>query len=125
MSLRETGGSFDIDLPHGQKGEALVKELLFGVKRVEVKRQDRAPQFGSLYIETEHDPGARGLYRPSGLSITDADYWAFVIGAFVVMAPTVWLREQGKTCRAVQQADGSCPTRGFRLPLARLMGAVP
>jgi len=123
MSLRNDGGTFDVDLAHGVAAEVLMRELLFGIRRIEVKREDRAPKFGTLYIETEHDPGARGLYRPSGLSITTADYWAFVMGAFVLMAPTVWLREQQKACRPVQQPNGSCPTRGFRLPLARLIKA--
>ena len=125
MSLREGGGSFDLDLPHGLLGEQLGKELLFGIKHVEYKRQDRAPRFGSLYIETMHDPGARGLYQPSGLSTTDADYWGFVIGSFVFHVPTVWLREQQGTCQAAAQPNGSCPTKGFKLPLRRLIEASP
>jgi len=117
MPLRRGGGSFDLDLRYGKVAEELVRQLLFAPERYEVKRQDRAPEYGTLYIETEHDKGARGTFTPSGLSITDADYWVFVIQSHIIFTPTSWLRDMQPYCRAASLHDGSCPTRGFRLPL--------
>jgi len=112
--------NFDLDLTHGKVAEELGRELLFGIRKVEYKRQDRAPEFGSLFIETECDKGRRGCYAPSGLRVTQADYWGFLIGNIMVHVPTVWLRNQERYCRSAECRDGNCPTKGFRLPLVAL-----
>lgn len=65
---------FDIDVVYGEQGENHVLSLLNGVTKVEVKTDRIAHHTGNVAIEYE----SRGL--PSGISTTEADYWAFVIG---------------------------------------------
>ncbi len=124
MSLRHGGGGFDIDLSHGKIGEGVVEALLRGEEKIEVKLELRAREFGSVYVEVSHDPGRRGRFVPSGLHITEAGMWAFVTGLyprFVHFAETGWLKKQEATCKKVEQTDGEVPTKGFRLPLHRLI----
>lgn len=122
MRLERYQPDFDIDLAHGKVAEKLARELLFGIRKVEVKREDRAPEFGTLFIETECDKGRKGWYEPSGLRTTGADYWGFLIGAIFFYVPTVWLRNQEPHCKRAECHDGDCPTKGFRLPLAAFFG---
>tara|TARA_R110000824_G_scaffold125134_4_gene284060 strand:- start:1163 stop:1528 length:366 start_codon:yes stop_codon:yes gene_type:complete len=62
------------DLKLGEEGESLVRRLLEGAHTVEVKRDFIAPTSGNLAIEYE----CRG--KPSGIAVTEADWWAFVSG---------------------------------------------
>ena len=119
MSLRKGGGSFDIDFPHGHFAEAEMERRLGG-HRMEVKREDNALRHRGLYIETQHDPGARGNYVPSGLSISPDEDWGFLIGGLIIAVPTEWLRRQEPLCKRSAQPEGSCPTKGFVLPLWRI-----
>lgn len=78
--------NFDLDLQDGQWAEELCRSLLNGSRRIEVKRDFRAVVTGNVFVETR----CRG--RPSGLSTTEAEYWAFVLGRRVFFIPTVELR---------------------------------
>lgn len=72
---------FQADLSKGKDGEAFAEALLMGDKfKVEVKTDLKWKETGNLYIETECYIHATGQYEPSGLSTTDADVWAFVLG---------------------------------------------
>lgn len=64
---------FDVDLRKGEEGEFLVKELAQGKKTIEVKRDYMVSRTGNIAIEIEY----KG--HPSGLSITKAEWWAFVL----------------------------------------------
>ena len=64
---------FDLDLGNGVDGEDLVKELLQGAGKIEVKRDFGVSQSGNVAVEYY----CRG--KPSGLSVTTADWWAFVL----------------------------------------------
>ena len=64
---------FDIDLKEGEEGELLVKELALGNRKIEVKRDFMVSRTGNLAIELE----SRG--KASGLAITTAEWWAFVL----------------------------------------------
>lgn len=63
---------FDLDLKFGELGEELVRRILTGDVTVEVKTDRMVHLTGNFAIEFE----SRG--RPSGLSVTKADYWALV-----------------------------------------------
>lgn len=83
----EYNNDFKYDLKVGQLTEKWLGELLSG-KTVEVKRDFKASQTGKVFVEFF----CRG--KPSGISITEADYWAFVIdGGYVVILPTSALKE--------------------------------
>ena len=79
---------FDLDFLHGQEGEAIVYELLTGGKTIEVKRDRKWKQTGNLYIETECWYNSDNAWKLSGLRVTKADRWAFVLESLVLIVPT-------------------------------------
>lgn len=87
-----TKSSFDLDFSFGREGEKLVEELLTGGRTIEVKRDRKWHQTGNVYIEVECWYVASQSWQPSGLSVTQADYWAFVLEEGVIMVPTDYVR---------------------------------
>ena len=81
--------SFDLDFRYGYAGEQLVEELLTNGKTVEVKRDRRWHETGNLYIEVECWYNSTQSWQASGIAITEADYWAFVLEESVLMIPTI------------------------------------
>jgi hypothetical protein len=118
---------FDIDKSYGGQGELQIADLLTwlanGNGRIEVKRKRYLDL--DFYVETECDKGKTGHYRPSGISVTTADAWAFVIGdtGISIIIPTDELRsildEPGTRDR--EERDGTCPTRGKLINLGVLL----
>lgn len=88
-----TLSSFDLDFGYGRQGETLVEELLTGGKTVEVKRDRRWVETGNLYIETGCYFTKIDDWAPSGLFVTEAAYWAFVIQDSIFIVPTETLKE--------------------------------
>ena len=88
-----TLSSFDLDFRYGYAGEQLVEELLTNGKTVEVKRDRRWHETGNLYIEFDCWYNSTQSWQPSGISVTKADYWAFVLQESVLMIPTINLIE--------------------------------
>jgi hypothetical protein len=84
--------SFDLDFSYGREGEKLVEQLLTNGKTVEVKRDRKWHQTNNIYVEIECWYLKSESWELSGLSVTKADYWAFVLEQSVVMVPTdhVW-----------------------------------
>lgn len=116
---------WDRDLAYGKQGELLVGEYLdwvaAGNGRVEVKRK-RNPDM-NFYVEHEHDPGRRGHYCPSGISVTTADAWAFLIAdtGVAIIIPTALLKDGwARSTRVKEERDGSCPTRGHLVNLGSM-----
>lgn len=65
---------FKLDLPEGEAGERLTKEILTGERgTVEVKRDWYVSFSGNVAIEFK----CRG--RPSGIATSTATWWAFVL----------------------------------------------
>ena len=83
--------SFDLDFSFGKAGEQLVSDLLTEGKRIEVKRDRKWNVTGNVYIETDCFFTKSNAWAPSGLSITEAEYWAFVLNHTVLMLPTTTL----------------------------------
>jgi hypothetical protein len=65
--------NWDIDLDYGYDGESRVLDLLNGANKVEVKTDTMAQRTGNIAVEF------RCNGKPSGISTTEADYWAFVV----------------------------------------------
>jgi hypothetical protein len=84
-----TLSSFDLDFRYGYAGEQLVEELLTNGKTVEVKRDRRWHETGNLYIEVQCWYNSTQSWQASGIAVTEADYWAFVLEENVLMIPTV------------------------------------
>jgi hypothetical protein len=79
---------FDLDYTFGAAGESLVNELLTQGKTVEVKRDRKWWSTGNIYIETGCWYNSSCSWEESGLSVTKADYWAFVLESGVIFVPT-------------------------------------
>lgn len=63
---------FDLDLSTGQQGESLVQNIL-QLSTIEVKTDFLADKTGNLAVEFE------SWGKPSGIAVTKARHWAFVI----------------------------------------------
>lgn len=79
--------SFDLDFSYGKGGENLVEQLLTYGRTVEVKRDRKWWSTNNVYIEVECWYLSSQSWEPSGLSVSKADYWAFVLEKGVVMVP--------------------------------------
>jgi hypothetical protein len=80
--------SFDLDFSYGQAGENLVEELLTQGKTIEVKRDRKWHSTGNVYVEVECWYMRTESWEPSGVMVTKAEYWAFVLEKGVLMVPT-------------------------------------
>jgi hypothetical protein len=118
--------AFDIDRAYGEAGEGTLREILklSGGGHFEVKRKRRHDDM--FYVELEQSPGATGTYKPSGLNLTEAIFWAYVIGStgVVVLIPTARL---AAACRTIghraEETDGDNPTRGRLLSFVDILAA--
>jgi hypothetical protein len=84
----ENLSSFDLDFRFGQEGESLVQQLLTEGGTVEVKRDRKWWSTNNLYIEVECWYQRSQNWEPSGVMVTKAAYWAFVLERGVLMVPT-------------------------------------
>lgn len=120
---------FDIDLQYGRVGERLARDFLLGMLgsepghlTVEVKKDGKYIDTGRIYIEYQCKwPDG---WRNSGLLISTADYWTFVVGETVVIGVprAVLLRvleraRDPKLKYLREEKDGSRPTRGVAIPM--------
>lgn len=104
---------FDLDFSKGKEGENLVEETLLS-GTIEVKTDLRWQETGNLYVETECFYQTSQSWEPSGLSVTKADYWAFVLNGLIIILPT-------KDLKIIVDTEGvavDCkiepnPSRGF------------
>jgi len=81
---------WDLDFRFGQEGEVAANALLTApIETVEVKRDRRWKDTGNLYIETQcwSDDDPRHWYA-SGLSVTKASHWSFVLEDMLLTIPT-------------------------------------
>lgn len=85
--------SFDLDYGFGRKGEQLVDELLTGARTVEVKRDRKWWITNNIYIEVECFFQKSQAWEPSGLMVTEAEYWAFVLEQSTFIVPTHILKK--------------------------------
>lgn len=80
-----TLSDFDLDLSYGHQGESLVYELLTGGKTVEVKRDRKWKITGNVYIECQCWFQGTQSWKDSGLFVSKAAYWAFVLNEMVLL----------------------------------------
>ena len=106
---------FDIDFRYGQTGEKLVEHLLNGsIKTVEVKKDKRWIETGNVFIETDCYYQSINKWNKSGINVTKATHYAFVLEESVVIVTTQNLlkaiRKQGKK---IQNKKEPNPSRGY------------
>ena len=118
---------FDIDATYGGQGELQIADYLTwlanGYGRIEVKRKRYLDL--NFYVETHCDKGRKGLYQPSGISVSTATAWAFVIGdtgiALIIPADELRSMLDDPSSQDKQEVDGSCPTKGKLVSLNVLL----
>jgi hypothetical protein len=76
---------FDLDFRYGSQGEQLVNDLLTNGKTVEVKRDRKWVETGNIYVEYECWYNNSQSWELSGLSVSKASYWAFVLEESVML----------------------------------------
>lgn len=122
---------FDIDFERGAQGELLVTDirrmLADGSGTIEVKTDFRFVEFQRFYIERECR-GRDGTWRPSGIAVTKATFWAFVLGKHpgIFIFDTDWVKRATEFAAQDERNHASCdygenPTRGVLVYLNHLM----
>lgn len=120
-----TKSSFDLDFGFGRKGEQLVNELLTGGRTVEVKRDRKWFKTNNLYIETECYFQKTSAWAASGLGVTEAAYWAFVLQESTLIVPTDVLRYAVKEFgREISCFIPPNQSKGFLITVDDLMTAT-
>lgn len=122
--------AFDIDLAYGKQGELLIGDFLKGVAngdgRVEVKRKRRIDF--EFYVETHCDKGRKGIYQPSGINVTKAEAWAFVVANtnICLFLPTETLKQflSHRSVKSKEEKEGACPTKGKLVNLVQLFAEL-
>ena len=109
---------FDLDFAYGREAELLVEDILTGGLTVEVKRDRRWVLSGNLYIETAFYSRATDRWVESGLMVTKADRWAFVIEQLVIIVTTEDLKTAvSKYGRPMSMQKEPNPSKGFLITL--------
>lgn len=124
---------FDLDFAKGKAGENLVEGAIIALcegSTVEVKNDLKWQKTGNLYVETQCYYQTSQSWEPSGLSVTKATHWAFVLNGLIIILPTDDLR----TIVKVEGTPIECeiepnPSKGFLIRpehiLARFKYAPP
>jgi hypothetical protein len=73
--------NFDVDFSRGKLGEDLVSALPEMIQdgKIEVKTDSLAIKTGNFYVETWQRNVYDMEWKKSGINVTTADYWAFVV----------------------------------------------
>lgn len=116
--------SWDLDYRDGLEGESLIADLLH-LDTVEVKKDRRWVETGNIYIETECYYQKEDEWRPSGIRVSEATHWAFVLEDMSLIIERYRLidavHERGKpiTCNIPPN-----PSRGYLINVGTLIEAV-
>jgi hypothetical protein len=114
----EYNSDFKYDLKVGQVAEKILAELLEN-KKIEVKRDLQAIKTGNIYIEYF----SRG--KPSGLSISEADYYCyFITDGRMFLIETKELKQLCRRYIATnrdKRGGDSNTSKGILLPLTDLI----
>ena len=121
---------WDLDYEVGRQGELWVQDIADSLRSDarEVKVDERFADTGNVYVE--YECRYRGQYRPSGIAITEAPVWVFVLqseGLALVVSTDLLRgvsREGYRAGRVAECSRGSYPTRGVLVPVARLISEV-
>lgn len=117
---------FDLDFRYGQDGELYVNNLLQDpLKTVECKRDSRWIDTGNIFIETENWSNAINEWRKSGLSISKATHWSFILEEMVIIVPIDTLKKATREYgRPIEMAIEPNPSRGYLITINALIMAM-
>ena len=110
---------FDLDFKYGHNAEVLVAEILRRGKadssNVEVKHKSYVDDY--YYVEHEQNPRRCGTWKPSGIKVTTAQWWCYVVGNnndWIVFWPTDLIKRawEHPAAKPSQVTRGDNPTKG-------------
>ena len=114
----EFNRDFRYDLKVGQMAESWLADVLQN-RTIEIKRDFKASRTGRVFVEFF----SRG--KPSGISTTEADFWAFIIDhETVIILPTERLKalvQEAKDEGKVWKGGDSNTSEGVLIDLERLV----
>lgn len=133
--------NWDIDKKVGDQGELFVRRIVTGLESgsIEVKTDEKARLTGNVFVEFRCR--YRGRYEKSGLAVTTAEFWAFVVGinSMAIIVSVELLKDLCKellynhprrggemgvledSAYYVKCVRGSHPTHGVRVPIKTLL----
>ena len=116
---------WDIDLRYGQQGEIYVNNLLASpIETVECKRDRRWRETGNLFIETHCYSSQVGTWYESGIRVTRATHWAFILDDNVLILPTSKIKALLVPLgHQVSMIRDNYSTKGYLLPIMKLVNA--
>jgi len=117
---------FDLDLRYGQAGEVYVNLLLTApVETVECKRDKRWIETGNLYVETQCWSKSNQLWYDSGLKVSRASHWSFILEDLVLTVPLQTLIKAVIEYGAPIECDiEPNPSRGYLITINALIMAM-
>lgn len=117
---------FEDDLAYGHQGEIWFASFLDALKHGPVEVKTKSYVDGNFYVEYQCRKG--GVWQESGILITDADFWAFVVddtGLGVVLETNLlysaFERFRKDPTRHREETDGSHPTKGVLIEFGALL----
>lgn len=117
--------SWDLDLSVGKAHEEHVwSALQLPATHVEVKADRRYVETGNVFIEVAQLPRGCAEYKPSGIHVTEATYWAFCAGSAVALIPAEVIRQviSNQDGPPVDGGlNGDNPTKGYPISLRALL----
>lgn len=117
---------FDLDRAYGEAAEGSLRDTLHLLgDRFEVKRKRRIDD--KFYVEVQQSPGGNGAYKPSGINITRATYWAYEVGEtglFVLVGTDLLRLATRRSSVRAEERDGDNPTRGRLVSFGDFLAAA-
>jgi spermidine synthase len=112
--------NWDLDYRDGMVGESKVADLLH-LDTVEVKTDRKWVQTGNLYIETECYYKNEDTWKPSGIRVSQATHWGFVLEDSVLIIPIHRLKEAvWEIGRPITCSIPPNPSRGYLITPGQL-----
>jgi len=113
--------NWDLDLRDGLVGESKVADLL-SLDTVEVKTDRRWHGTGNLYIEVSCYYKSSDSWQDSGMAVSKASHWAFVLEDSVLIVPLYRLKEAVyELGRPITANIPPNPSRGYLITPAQLL----
>ena len=113
--------NWDLDYRAGLLGESKIADLLH-LDTVEVKTDRRWIETGNIYIETECFYQSDNEWKLSGIQVSKATHWGFVLEDTILIVPTyrlkeiIWKHGKAITCNIPPN-----PSRGYLIKPGSLM----
>ena len=112
---------WDIDLRDGQLGESKIAKLLH-IETIEVKTDRRWMETGNLFIEESCFYQGSDSWAPSGIAVSKASHWAFVLDNNVIIVPIDHLIDTGKQFgRPIENKQPPNQSKGHLITPAQLI----